>query len=296
MKKALEHAKEIFDRATVDQKVLFILSDGSSADGDPFPIAEELRKSNVTIITCFLTSNPITQSKRLLYTKDPAWKDPRWDEGVLKLFDMSSNVHNTEIPVTYFIDAKWELPTEGESRLFLQANSLDIVEEFVDIVSTHIKEGRCVDAVATILATVSVATYINVANSEFEPNKQRGKTCYANAIAAVYHLAMRRIVGREGGVPEFSSILQTLADKYASKADTKRVLIETCKNYRLHFTELNRNVRIADEIGARNALNQRRPVVATFFLDRWLEFSKFYRDNPKGILEAKDLVVTGLFI
>ena len=296
MKKALEHAKEIFDRATVDQKVLFILSDGSSADGDPFPIAEELRKSNVTIITCFLTSNPITQSKRLLYTKDPAWKDPRWDEGVLKLFDMSSNVHNTEIPVTYFIDAKWELPTEGESRLFLQANSLDIVEEFVDIVSTHIKEGRCVDAVATILATVSVATYINVANSEFEPNKQRGKTCYANAIAAVYHLAMRRIEGREGGVPEFSSILQTLTDEYPSKADTKKVLIETCKNYRLHFTELNRNVRTADEIGARNALNQRRPIVATFFLDRWLEFSKFYRNNPKGILEAKDLAVTGLFI
>ena len=296
MKKALNHAKEIFDEAKVDQKALFILSDGSSGDGDPLPIVEELRRSNVTIITCFLTSNSINQSKCLLYAKDPAWEDPKWDRGIQNLFDMSSSVHNTEIPVTYFADAKWKLPVEGESRLFLQANSLDMVEEFVDIVSTHIKEGRCVDAIATMLATVSVATYINVANSKFEQSKQRGRTCYANAIAAVYHLAMRRIVGREGGVPEFSSILKALIEKYASKAaDTKKVLAETCKNYRLHFTEL-RNIGAADEIGARNALNQRHFVVATFFLDHWFEFSKFYRDNPKGILEAKDLAVTGLFV
>ena len=102
MFRALQHAKEIFDQAKEDQKVLFILSDGSSGDGDPLPIARELRQSNVTIITCFLTSNPITQIKRLLYAKDPEWKDP----GVLKLFDMSSILNNTEIPVTYFVDAK----------------------------------------------------------------------------------------------------------------------------------------------------------------------------------------------
>ena len=47
---------------------------------------------------------------------------------------MSSSVHNTEIPVTYFVDAKWELPVEGESRLFLQANSLDMVDEFCSII------------------------------------------------------------------------------------------------------------------------------------------------------------------
>ena len=71
MKMALEHAKKIFDQAKVDQKVLFILSDGISGDGDPLPIAQKLHQSNVTIITCFLTSNPVTQRKRLLYTKDP---------------------------------------------------------------------------------------------------------------------------------------------------------------------------------------------------------------------------------
>lgn len=286
MRKALKHAKEIFDQANVDQKVLFILSDGSSGDGDPFPIAEELRKSNVTIITCFLTSNPITQQKRLLYTKDPGWKNPRWDKGVLKLFDMSSSVHNSEAPVTYFVDAKWELPVEGESRLFLQANSLDMVDEFCNIVFTHVKEGRCVDAMVVILATV--AKYINVTDSKFEAKKQRGKTCYANAIAAVYHLAMYRIVGREGGVPEFTDIRDNLTEKYGSSdSNTKFVIQKTCGNYRLRFKEVN-------EIDARHAINQRRPVVATFSLDHWFEFSKFYQHNRKGILEANDLVVTGL--
>ena len=292
MAEALEHAKEIFDQAKEDQKILFILSDGSSGDRNPFPISEELCKSGVTIVGCFLTSNHIKHPKCLLYAKDPEWENPRWDKGVKKLFDMSSSGHNAEIPVTYFIDAKWDLPIEGESRLFLQANSLDMVDEFCNIVFTHVKEGKCLDAMAILLATVSTATYINVTNSEFEPKRQRGKTCYANAIAAVYHLAMRRIVGREGGVPEFKSILQNLTEKYGSSGSNAKFVIEnTCHKYRLRCKELK-----DQEISARDAINHRRPVVATFSLDHWIEFSKFYRDNQKGILEAKDLAVTGLYI
>ena len=291
MVEALQHAKEIFDQATEDQKILFILSDGSSGDGEPFPISEELRKSGVTIIGCFLTSNPINHPKRLLYAKDPQWENTIWDKGVKKLFDMCSSGHNTEIPVTYFVDAKWDLPIEGESRLFLQANNLDMVDEFCNIVFTHVKEGKCLDAMAIMLATVSTATYINVTNSEFKPKRQRGKTCYANAIAAVYHLAMHRIVGREGGVPDFEDILKNLTDKYGSAGSNAKFVIErTCRSYRLHCKELK-----DQENAARHAINHRHPVVATFSLDHWFEFSKFYQNNQKGILDAKDLAVTGLY-
>ena len=289
MAEALRHAKEIFDVAKEDQKILFILSDGSSGDGDPFPVTEELRKSGVAIIGCFLTSNHIVHPKSLLYTKDPEWEKPKWDKGVTNLFDMSSSRHNTDIPVTYFVDAEWELPIEGESRLFLQANSLDVVDEFCNIVFTHVKEGKCLDATAIMLATVSTATYINVKNSEFEPKRQRGATCYANAIAAVYHLAMRRIIGREGGVPDFDSIRDSLTEKYGSSGfNTEFAIDKTCGNYRLRYKELK------DESDARRAINHRRPVVATFSLDHWVEFSKFYKGNRKGILEVKDLIVTGL--
>ena len=156
MAEALRHAKEIFDVAKEDQKILFILSDGSSGDGDPFPITKELRKSGVTIIGCFLTSNHIDHPKSLLYTEDP-----EWDKGVKKLFDMSSCRHNTDIPVTYFVDAKWKLPIEGESRLFLQANSLDMVDEFSNIVFTHVKEGKCLDATAIMLACNGLQCHIH---------------------------------------------------------------------------------------------------------------------------------------
>ena len=289
MVKALTHAKEIFDVAKEDQKILFILSDGHSGDGDPFPITKELRKSGVTIIGCFLTSNHIDHPKSLLYTEDPEWEKPEWDKGVKKLFDMSSSRHNTDIPVTYFVDAKWKLPIEGESRLFLQANSLDMVDEFCNIVFTHVKEGKCLDATTIMLATVSNATYINVKNSEFKPDKQKGETCYANAIAAVYHLAMRRIIGREGGLPKFESIRDSLTKKYGSGSfNTKFAIDKTCGDYRLRYKELKA------ENDARHAINHRRPVVATFFLDHWVEFSKFYRESREGILEAKDLIVTGM--
>lgn len=292
MVEALQHAKEIFDQAKDDQKILFILSDGSASDGEPFPISEDLRKSDVTIIGCFLTSNPINYPKCLLYAKDPEWENTIWDKGVKKLFDMCSSGHNTEIPVTYFVDAKWDLPVEGESQLFLQANSLDMVDEFCNIVFTHVKEGKCLDAMAVMLATVSTATYINVTNSEFKPKDQRGQTCYANAIAAVYHLAMCRIVGREGGVPKFKSILDNLTEKYGSSGSNAKFVIErTCRSYRLRCKELK-----DQESAARHAINHRRPVVATFFLDHWIEFSKFYQDNQKGILDAKDLAVIGLYV
>ena len=165
-----------------------------------------------------------------------------------------------------------------------------MVNEFCEVVFAYVKKGRCIDAVAMMLATISATTkYINVRDSEFKPNKQRGKTCYANAIAATYHLTMRQIVGREGGVPKFKSILDDLVEKYGSSGSNAKFVIDrTCRDYRLQFKEIKEN-------GARHAINQRHPVVATFTLDHWSEFSKFYEGNRKGILEVKDLTVKGLY-
>jgi len=69
-------------------------------------------------------------------------------------------------------------------------------------------------------------------------------------------------------------------------ADTKKVLENLCPEYRLHFRQV-------DETGARRAINERRPVVATFFLydEQWTKFLAFYRKTPKGILNKDD--VTG---
>lgn len=278
---SLRDAENTFQQVTTTgPKVLFILSDGEAADGDPRIIAEQLRISDVTIVTCFLTSEAI--ESRRLYSPDHSFdsKGKQW------LFEMSSIMHNTHAPVHYLVDAGWELPSCGECRLFVQANSLDVVNELCETVVSQMTKD-C-DALVHLLEKVPLATYINQHNAEFEPKKQEGGTCYANAIAAVFHLAMSRIVGRDGGVPDFYSIRDRLIKEYGMKgANTESVLAKVCPEYRLQYREV-------DETGAREAINKRRPVVAIFWLDnrqQWGKFSHFYRTTPEGVLKKND--VTG---
>ena len=246
MCKALTDARDVFQESVASPKVLFILSDGISTDGDPLPIAQELHHLGVIIVTCFLTSYPIDNPRQLLYEADPHWSS---EDGQSVLFKMSSTMPNTHAPISYLTDANWTLPTSGESRLFIEANSLDVVNEFCKIVVSQMAE-RC-DALVHILETVDLATYINQTNTAFEPKEQKGGTCYANAVAAVCHLAMHRIVGREGGYPDFFVLRQLFIDSYGENgANTMKVLGEVCPVYRLHFKEV-------DETGARQAINKR---------------------------------------
>ena len=157
MCKAMNQALSIFREVDKDKaKVLFILSKGESGDGDPCPIAQELKELGVSIVTCYLTDADIQQPKRLLDAEDPTWGSRG---GQMALFEMSSTMKNTHTPVSYLVDAGWELPLSGESRLFFQVNSLDVVNELCSIVISQMTQG-C-DALVDILAKVSLATYIN---------------------------------------------------------------------------------------------------------------------------------------
>ena len=281
MCKAMNQALSIFrETAGADKdkpKVLFILSDGKSTDGNPCPIAQELKALGVSIVTCYLTDTDIQNPKRLLDAEDPTWEDGR-----LALFKMSASMHNTHTPVSYLVDAGWELPLSGESRLFVQANSLDVVNELCSIVISQMTKG-C-DALVDILAKVSLATYINQANDDFKSVEQDGDTCYANAVAAVLYLAMQRIVEREGGMPVFDDIRQQIIGEYGDNAITRVVVEKVCSKYRLHF-------RTVDETGARKAINERRPVITVFqwYKQEHKKFCRFFRDNKKGILKRADL-------
>jgi hypothetical protein len=105
-------------------------------------------------------------------------------------------------------------------------------------------------------------------NTSFEAKKQQGGTCYANASAAVLHLAMQRILGREGGYPDFHVLRDEIIRAYGTHgANTRKVLQEICPRYRLH----RQNVYIK---GAMEAVVKKRPVVARFHLtdDEWKAF------------------------
>ena len=280
MVKALREAREIFGcNKDINPKVLFILSDGCATDGNP---TRELQDSNVIIVTCYFTSEPVSNPKCLVNEEDPSWS-----KGARVLYQMSSTMANTKEPITHLVDYGWKLALSGESRLFVRANSLDVVEEFCKVAVSHLTHD--VDALVHMLGRVSLATYINRENDRFEAQQQIGATCYANAIAAVFHLAMHRIVDREGGIPDFKKIRGRIIREYGKEgANTEMVIANVCPEYRLRYRKV-------DENGARQAINERRPVVVRFSWKGKQEemFEKFYKRSPKAILSVNDIVDKG---
>ena len=276
-------AKNNFSQTRASNKVLFILSDGESTDGDPVPVGQHLLDSGVTIITCFLTESEISNSKCLIDRKNCTMT-----KGAAALFDISSIVPNNEAPVRVLHREGWVIPLSGVSRLFFQANSMEDVEKLCNIIFTSIKDGTYLDSLIDIMGTIKLADYINSSISEFKPNEQDGATCYANAIAAVYYLAMNRIVVRKGGIPTFNTILKQLVDLYGKKgAFVDEVMHATCKKYRLKYHHLD------NENKAREAINSSHPLVVIY---RWnksqiQKFDSFFTNDRtrKGILEAEDI-------
>jgi hypothetical protein len=282
MCEALRSTLDTFRSSAHQQKILFLLSDGESTDGNPVEFAQQLHDNNVIVFACLLTSNNISHPRRLYYEPDT-----NWTEAQRHMFELSSTVENTYSAMSILLEQNWELPASGHSRLFIQANHPDVIKEFANLIQ-YITESN--DVLLNIIGRVSLDIYINAANSTFVPQEQTGATCYAHAVASVFHLAMRRIEGRENGVPDFTDICQKLIDEYGKcGATTEYVLNIWAPKYRLHSMKV-------DEFGARQAINQRRPVVATFVLDdkKWEAFSMFYRNQPQGILESRDLSVASV--
>lgn len=258
-------------------KLLFILSDGEPTDGSSPPIAE-LTALGVKTVSCYITADSIHDPKRLYSQRISSW-----DNAADLMFRMSSTITTQLIPRTVFVKRGWKIDIgDNETRLFVQVNHPDILDDVCDLARDVV---CCQDALSDILSSVSLDLYINQANEGFEPKKQRGGTCYANASAAVLHLAMQRIVGRDGGYPDFFQLRDEMIRKYGERgANTLRVLQEVCPRYRLQCQEV-------DVLGALKAVTEKRPVLARFRLTdaEWDIFSDFYRTNRRGTLSSSEL-------
>jgi len=261
-------------------KLLFVLSDGKPTDGH-YPPLRKLADLDVKVVSCYIASSPITDPRRL-YSSEL----PEWDEAAKFMFSMSSSIPTEKIPRSVFVKKGWTIDIENnETRMFFQINHPDIIDEVCDFAK------NCVcsqDALADVLSSVSLDIYINKANKGFSPKQQEGNTCYAVASAIVMHLAMMRIVGREGGCPDFYEIRDELIKKYGvQKGNVFEVLCDFCPKYRLQCKN-------TDERGAMAAVVEKRPVVAIFQLsrDEWSSFYSFYERNPRGILTRNDLNIS----
>ncbi|CAH1793841.1 unnamed protein product [Owenia fusiformis] len=280
--KTMKKSISLFNKPEFQQhhKLLFILSDGQPGDGNNPPL-RELSKSGVTIICCYITSQAIEDPRRLYSTASECWDKPAHF-----MFKMSSTITTQMIPRTIFVKQGWNIDIENnETRLFFQVNHPDIIADVCDLARNVV---CCQDSLSDILASVSLDLYINQANQGFGAKRQKGGTCYANASAAVLHLAMKRIIGREGGYPNFFDLRKQMIEKYGEDgANTLRVLKEMCPGYRLHCEKM-------DLIGALKAVTAKRQVIVRFRLTdpEWDLFSEFYKEHPDGILTKSDLDIT----
>jgi hypothetical protein len=79
------------------------------------------------------------------------------------------------------------------------------------------------DTLSDLVVTVDLDIYIN----------QTAGPCGLNASATVLHLAMRRILGREGEYPDFGVLKDEMIKAYGddSADDIRQVLQEICPKY-----------------------------------------------------------------
>lgn len=163
------------------------VSDGDSTDGDPLPLARKLQQENVTIAAAYLTGDRAVPHRRL-YDRAPQG----WNTGQRTLFDMAARVAGATHPIPVLASMGWEVPSSGECAL------LDVI-------------GR-----------VRVDVYIDNkhARTHKKPSNHRwSPTCYAHATAAVLHMALLRIVRREGGYPSIKVIRARISRNFRPDLD-----------------------------------------------------------------------------
>lgn len=273
MQDALRKSLKVFcDRPDITQRALLLVSDGLSTDGDPWPMAEELKQENVTIATIFLTDNK-TRSDRRLYDKPDGHS---FDGGQLKLFRMASKVSVLKHPVSVLAAIGWSVPSSGDCALYATVCSSRVLEEFCSmLLSARFGSG---DALLDIIGKTQLDAYIDdehVRSCNNPSDQGHTRTCYAHATAAILHMALIRIYEREGGCPSIAEIRSKILNHFPPKPDGESVW-EVLKKTMDWYRPL--RCRMVDEDGARQAVLHRRPVLATFGMadSGWTAFATHF--------------------
>lgn len=119
-------ARELRNRDTQTQSILFLVSDGKFTEVDPRPLAEKLRKMGVTIISCFIHDEDTANPRALLNAADP-----RWGPEATLMFELSSPMGDLPEVRRYLLEHNWTI--YPHPKLFVQLNHSDVLHEFVQV-------------------------------------------------------------------------------------------------------------------------------------------------------------------
>jgi hypothetical protein len=126
MRDALSEALRTFRQSPASKnRVLVLLSDGKSTDGDPRFLGKDLQHEKVKIATVYLTENKAIPERRLYYQKAETF-----DEGQLALFELASRVSCVMRPIPVLTSSGWQIPSSGECALYVSVCSTTVLDEF----------------------------------------------------------------------------------------------------------------------------------------------------------------------
>jgi hypothetical protein len=143
MKEGLTVVKERFDHeeqtGRYSGKILFMLSDGEPTDAPVdvvAGIAEMLRKSNVMLVSCYVTDEDITEPRKL-YGKT----ENDSPKGARLMFDCASELPPNSPFESYLSEYNWTV-AQG-ARLFTQINQSEALSEFLNLLLSPVnRQGR----------------------------------------------------------------------------------------------------------------------------------------------------------
>lgn len=127
-KKILSRFKKEISKITSDtKKILLIVSDGASTDGDPSPVLEEIKSLGVIIICCYVTNSDVLKPN-YLYSNPLS----EWSDAAKLMFNAASNIQEDREYRELLEGRGWTI--EKNAHLFTQVNHSETLEKFISLV------------------------------------------------------------------------------------------------------------------------------------------------------------------
>lgn len=272
---SLNIAYETFYIKKYSDRTLIIISNGTSSQEALIKANFINYKQDIKIFCCYLSKEKISDNPKQLYLNSPSGLDERGNQ----LFYMSSKVKINYFVKTILKSRGWVIPESRECRLFVHVNDINLIREFMEIVTDIIRNNF---NLANVLGTNIIQKYISNTISNFKTTDQkREKICWAHACATVIHMATARIYGRK--LPSFDEIRNDLLKEFGCNGQYVEDVFDKIlySKYKLRYKKV-------DEEGAKKAIMESRQCVATFYLTalQWYNFGRFFYNNNKGILTS----------
>jgi hypothetical protein len=116
--------QEIQRRGDGAQATLVLITDGLSMDGDPSRLLGDMRSSDITIVSCYVTDHDVIEPRRI-----PGSMRDDWDAGARLLFGAASQVPRDHFYLRHLAKMNWVI--EDNPRLFIQINHSDLIAEVI---------------------------------------------------------------------------------------------------------------------------------------------------------------------